>query len=104
MQSDDRRISTVESAPWKATILSNPRQDNMLNAEDLMDTVDPLDKQPIIYRAPEITKQPKRYRRVRMMRDVARKNCSLVQAGEHHEQRKYMEIEVIISLSWSVES
>jgi hypothetical protein len=47
---------------------------------------------------PNVTKQPKRHRHVRMLKDLANKECPLVQAGERKQQRIYPEIEVIISI------
>ncbi|CAF4523380.1 unnamed protein product [Rotaria sp. Silwood1] len=46
------------------------------------------------YDAPNVKRQPKHHRRVRMLQDVANKKCPLVQAGEGKKQRKYPEIEV----------
>ncbi|CAF3194883.1 unnamed protein product [Rotaria socialis] len=45
----------------------------------------------------KVTKDPKRYRRVRMLKDLQRNKCPLIQAGEGREQRKYLEIEVPIN-------
>ncbi|CAF0719136.1 unnamed protein product [Adineta steineri] len=50
---------------------------------------------PIIkYGPPNIRKQPNRYRRVRMLKDLLKKMCPLVQAGDKHRQRAYPEIEL----------
>ncbi|CAF0835607.1 unnamed protein product [Rotaria sordida] len=46
------------------------------------------------YDKPNVIKHPKRHRRVRMLKDLAKKDCPLVQAGENKKQRKYPEIEV----------
>jgi hypothetical protein len=48
-----------------------------------------------LYDPPNVTKQPKHYRRVRMLTDLAKHDCVLVQA-EGKSQRSYPEIEVII--------
>jgi hypothetical protein len=44
---------------------------------------------------PNIKKQPYRYRRVRMLTDLANKRCPLVQAGEKNTQRSYPVVEVL---------
>ena len=44
---------------------------------------------------PNVTKEPRRYRHVRMLKDFAVKKCPLVQAG--NTQRSYPEIEVTYS-------
>jgi hypothetical protein len=57
---------------------------------------EPIISRPVqLYDPPNVTKHPKHYRRVRMLTDFAKKECSLVQA-EGTRQRSYPEIEVII--------
>jgi hypothetical protein len=46
------------------------------------------------YNPTQIIKQPKRYRHVRMITDLAKNDCPIVQAGEEKTQRTYVEIEV----------
>jgi hypothetical protein len=63
-------------------------------------TIEILDGQPSNtpiqeYDAPKVVKQPKRHRRVRMLTDVAKNECPLVQAGDGKTQRAYIETEVI---------
>jgi hypothetical protein len=55
-----------------------------------------------VYDPPNVTKQPKPYRRARMLKDLAKKDCPLVQAGEGKNQRSYPEIEVIIHIIYSI--
>jgi hypothetical protein len=45
---------------------------------------------------PNVKKHPYRYRRVRMLKDLANKGCPFVQAGEKKSQRLYPVVEVII--------
>lgn len=49
------------------------------------------------YNPPLVKKQPRSHRRPRMLTDLAKKNCPLVQAGKPNEQCKYPEVEVISS-------
>lgn len=48
------------------------------------------------YDPPTVIKHPKPHRRVRMLSDLAKNDCPLVQAGEKNSQRSYPEIEVIV--------
>ncbi|CAF4339599.1 unnamed protein product [Rotaria sp. Silwood2] len=45
------------------------------------------------YASPNVTRHPSRYRRVRMLKDLEKKDCPLVQAGNGKKQREYPEIE-----------
>jgi hypothetical protein len=68
--------------------ITQPTTITTLNEQIISRPVQPYDP-------PSVTKQPKHYRRVRMLTDFAKKECSLVQA-EGTRQRSYPEIEVII--------
>ncbi|CAF1364235.1 unnamed protein product [Rotaria magnacalcarata] len=46
------------------------------------------------YGLPKVTKNPKRHRHVRMLTDLLRNKCPLIQAGQGTQQRIYPEIEV----------
>ena len=49
------------------------------------------------YGPPNIKKQPNRYRRARMLSDLATGRCPLVQAGEGKQQRSYPIVEVLFT-------
>ena len=83
----------------KLSSQSNLGESSSLNVKNPINHVEPHDNELNTYDPPEIIKQPKRYRRVRVLSEVADKNCSFVQAGEGNEQRKYMVTGVITSMS-----
>lgn len=100
----DRRIATIESSELQALIAPNDLENNPINKENSIHSEITLIDKLNAYDAPKIIKEPTRHRHARMLSDVANKKCPLVQAGETHDQRKYIEVEVMISSRFLIEN
>jgi hypothetical protein len=79
----DTSICLLRSTTEPTKILTTPNNPRISTPVQLLDPQN-------------VKKHPYRYRRVRMLKDLANKRCPFVQAGEKKSQRLYPVVEVII--------